>query len=248
MGPRRLRLASGELRRLRLGPANGGVHGGGLGSDGGGVAAGSALPQGRRWPYPPDAARAGPDRGGDRARAEHLLLHRPRSGGGNPPPCEAPRPARQGRRDRRVESFSQEPGAELPRPGARRGDRPVGAPVPGRRGSGRRWCRPRRSNARTGRSITRYAAPVEGDDHPLAGPRSSSRWPRSGPPRTVCGVSWSRIVGWSDRPDLFTTWGERNGYAEAMLAKSEIQREALNLSAPERIELVVELWDSLAPG
>ncbi len=33
-----------------------------------------------------------------------------------------------------------------------------------------------------------------------------------------------------------------------MLAKSEIQREALNLSAEERIELVVELWDSLAPG
>lgn len=42
--------------------------------------------------------------------------------------------------------------------------------------------------------------------------------------------------------------GDRNGYAEAMLAKSEIQREALNLSAQERIELVVELWDSLAPG
>ena len=33
-----------------------------------------------------------------------------------------------------------------------------------------------------------------------------------------------------------------------MLAKSEIQREALNLPAQERIELVVELWDSLAPG
>ena len=33
-----------------------------------------------------------------------------------------------------------------------------------------------------------------------------------------------------------------------MLARSEIQREALNLSAQERIELVVELWDSLAPG
>ena len=33
-----------------------------------------------------------------------------------------------------------------------------------------------------------------------------------------------------------------------MLAKSEIQREALNLPARERIELVVELWDSLAPG
>ncbi len=33
-----------------------------------------------------------------------------------------------------------------------------------------------------------------------------------------------------------------------MLAKSEIQREALNLPAQERIELVVELWDSLTPG
>ena len=33
-----------------------------------------------------------------------------------------------------------------------------------------------------------------------------------------------------------------------MLAKSEIEREALSLPAQERIELVVELWDSLAPG
>ena len=33
-----------------------------------------------------------------------------------------------------------------------------------------------------------------------------------------------------------------------MLAKSEIQREALSLPAQERIELVVELWESLAPG
>lgn len=33
-----------------------------------------------------------------------------------------------------------------------------------------------------------------------------------------------------------------------MLAKSEIQREALNLPAHERIELVAELWDSLAPA
>ena len=33
-----------------------------------------------------------------------------------------------------------------------------------------------------------------------------------------------------------------------MLAKSEIQRQALHLPAQERIELVVELWDSLAPG
>lgn len=33
-----------------------------------------------------------------------------------------------------------------------------------------------------------------------------------------------------------------------MLAKSELRREALNLSAQERVELVVELWDSLAPG
>ncbi len=33
-----------------------------------------------------------------------------------------------------------------------------------------------------------------------------------------------------------------------MLAKSQIQKEALNLPARERIELVVELWDSLRPG
>ena len=33
-----------------------------------------------------------------------------------------------------------------------------------------------------------------------------------------------------------------------MLAKSEIRREALNLPARQRIELVVELWDSLEPG
>ena len=33
-----------------------------------------------------------------------------------------------------------------------------------------------------------------------------------------------------------------------MLAKSEIQREALNLPARDRIELVVRLWDSLEPG
>ena len=33
-----------------------------------------------------------------------------------------------------------------------------------------------------------------------------------------------------------------------MLGKSDIQREALNLPAQERIQLVVELWDSLAPG
>ncbi len=32
-----------------------------------------------------------------------------------------------------------------------------------------------------------------------------------------------------------------------MLAKSEIRKEALNLPAHERIELVVGLWDSLAP-
>ncbi len=33
-----------------------------------------------------------------------------------------------------------------------------------------------------------------------------------------------------------------------MLAKTRIQKEALNLPARERIELVVELWDSLTPG
>ena len=39
-----------------------------------------------------------------------------------------------------------------------------------------------------------------------------------------------------------------NQYAQTMLAKSQIQREALNLPVRERIELVVELWDSLTPG
>ena len=33
-----------------------------------------------------------------------------------------------------------------------------------------------------------------------------------------------------------------------MLAKSEIRKEALNLPAQERVELVVELWNSLTPG
>ena len=33
-----------------------------------------------------------------------------------------------------------------------------------------------------------------------------------------------------------------------MLAKSEIQKEALRLPPQERIELVLELWDSLAPA
>ena len=33
-----------------------------------------------------------------------------------------------------------------------------------------------------------------------------------------------------------------------MSAKSEIRREALNLPAQERVELVVELWNSLTPG
>ena len=32
------------------------------------------------------------------------------------------------------------------------------------------------------------------------------------------------------------------------MAKSEIQRQALSLPARERVELVVELWESLAPG
>ena len=33
-----------------------------------------------------------------------------------------------------------------------------------------------------------------------------------------------------------------------MSDKSAIQREALSLPAQERIELVIELWNSLAPG
>ena len=54
--------------------------------------------------------------------------------------------------------------------------------------------------------------------------------------------------GWLESPGWPYSTPARNGYTETMLAKSEIQREALNLPAQERIELVVELWDSLAPG
>ena len=55
-GAGRHRPAADELRRLRLGPADGGVDGGGLGADGGGAAAGSTVPQGCGGPHPPGAA------------------------------------------------------------------------------------------------------------------------------------------------------------------------------------------------
>ena len=58
----------------------------------------------------------------------------------------------------------------------------------------------------------------------------------------VLGQPWYESAGFS------VAVCKRNGYAQAMLARSEIQREALNLPAQERIQLVVELWDSLAPG
>lgn len=32
-----------------------------------------------------------------------------------------------------------------------------------------------------------------------------------------------------------------------MLAKAEVQEQALNLSAQDRVELVAEIWDSLTP-
>ena len=38
------------------------------------------------------------------------------------------------------------------------------------------------------------------------------------------------------------------GYAQAMLTKSEIQRQAFDPAAEEHIELVVELWNNLVPG
>lgn len=52
-------------------------------------------------------------------------------------------------------------------------------------------------------------------------------------------------VGCSDRHGIVLVG--RNEYAETMSAKSEIQREGLNPPA-QRIKLMVELWDSLAPG
>ena len=118
-GRRRIRAAAGELRRLRLGPADGGVNGGGLGPDGSGAAAGSTISQGGRGPYPPGATRARRDRGGDRPRAQHLLRHRSRPGGGDSSPREAAWAAGEGDRNRRVEHLPQGPGAKLPRPGAR---------------------------------------------------------------------------------------------------------------------------------
>lgn len=36
-------------------------------------------------------------------------------------------------------------------------------------------------------------------------------------------------------------------YADVMLARAEIHKEALGLTAEERIELVSALWDSLEP-
>ena len=49
---------------------------------------------------------------------------------------------------------------------------------------------------------------------------------------------WSNLRNGANETDILKT----------MLAKAEIHREALNLPAQERIELVVELWDSLASG
>ena len=89
LGPRHVRPAAGELRRLRLGAAHGGVDGGRDRPHGGGPAAGRAVPQGRRRPDSSGAARTGPDRGGHRSRAEHLLRHRPRAGGRGAPPHQA---------------------------------------------------------------------------------------------------------------------------------------------------------------
>ena len=59
-------LPPASYGRLRLGPADGGVDGGGRGAHGGGAAAGHAVPQGRRGPHPPGAAGTGSHRGGDR--------------------------------------------------------------------------------------------------------------------------------------------------------------------------------------
>ena len=72
-----VRPAARELRRLRLGPAHGRVDGRRARPHGGRAAAGRAVPQGRRGPDPPGAARARPRRGGHRPRAEPLLRHRP---------------------------------------------------------------------------------------------------------------------------------------------------------------------------
>ena len=100
-------------------------------------------------------------------------------------------------------------------------------------------------------NISRYVLPPIGDGYPAAarggsGIRASAgRGPsRRGTPAACPGRKW--LAGMT-RLALFDA-RKKNGYAETMLAKSEIQREALNLPAQERIQLVVELWDSVAPG
>ena len=49
-------------------------------------------------------------------------------------------------------------------------------------------------------------------------------------------------------PDLSSTWATEADMLRRCWPSRRSGREALNLSAQERIELVVELWDSLAPG
>ena len=93
-------------------------------------------------------------------------------------------------------------------------------------GIGRRWFRRRRSIARTALNISRYVLPPVGEDVPPlaeAVPRSSRRWPTVSP-RTAWGVWWSRMAGWSDRRDRFTTWASETDSDETMLAKSHTKR------------------------
>ena len=56
------------------------------------------------------------------------------------------------------------------------------------------------------------------------------------------------MAGWSDRPGLFTTWANETDMLRRCWPSPRSREEALSLPAQERIELVVELWDSLAPG
>ena len=68
---------------------------------------GALFRKGAEGRIPPGATRAGPDRGGDRARAQYLLRHRSRPGGGDAAPREATGPAREDDRDRRVGPLPQ---------------------------------------------------------------------------------------------------------------------------------------------
>ncbi len=127
VGPRRVRPAARELRRLRLGAAHGRVDGApGTGRMAVVLPQGALFRKGAEGRIRQALLEAGPDRGGHRPGPEPLLRHRPRRLRRGPPPREARRAQGEGAGRRRLEPLPQGPRPELPRPRARRADRRLG--------------------------------------------------------------------------------------------------------------------------